>query len=166
MAHLIHRTEARTIAQPVGDPVAVESAVEQPSLTNVVGEILVVGTAAVFLIVGALALARAGLDGDMSTPVVNVLGYTHTAWLGLAEVGVGLLLLLSGISRGSRDLAVALGVLLIVAGIVVRMDTTAMPSELAMQHSYGWFLIGTGIVATVGGLMPTGWTRRWQRSIR
>ena len=46
---------------------------------------LVVGIGAIAL--GLVAMVRAGIDDSFATPVVEVLGFTHTAWLGLAEVG-------------------------------------------------------------------------------
>ena len=48
-------------------------------------------------------MARAGIDGSFGTPVVEVLGFSHTAWLGLAEVGLGVVLILAGTgARGAR----------------------------------------------------------------
>lgn len=106
-------------------------------------------------------MARAGLSDDLSVPIVSVFGFTHTAWLGIAEAVVGLLLVVSGLSPATRDAGLFFGVLLIIAGIVVLADTNAMPRALAIQHSYGWFVLVIGVAAALGGLMPGGIVRRW-----
>ena len=158
MAHMIqHRG---TYAD---DGTQFEAVEERPLASGIVGQVLVLGAAAVLILMGALALIRAGVSGDLSVPVVSVLGYTHTAWLGIAELAVGALLLMAGMSSTTRDLATALGVLVVVAAIVVRADVTALPRELAIERAYGWFLLVIGIVATVGGLLPAGWARRMRR---
>lgn len=143
-----------------------EASVERPLATGIIGQVLVLGAGAVLVLVGALALIRAGVAGDMSTPIVSVLGYTHTAWLGIGELAAGVLLLLAGMSPTAKGFGAAVGILLIISGVLVRADLADMPRELAMEHGYGWFLIGVGIVATIGGLLPGGRTRRWQRNTR
>ena len=64
------------------DPSGTSEHHRQRSWTFAPGQVvsLVVGVG--FVIVGVLALVRAELDGSLATPVVEVLGYTHTAWLG------------------------------------------------------------------------------------
>src|SRR4051812_20905722 len=81
--HMRHADMARTS----------ETVVDRPAASAVVGKVLVLISAAVLLIVGAITLQRAGLNGDMAVPVVSVAGFTHTAWLGVAELAFGLLLL-------------------------------------------------------------------------
>lgn len=138
----------------------------RPLGTGVVGQILILAAGAVLVIVGLLALGRAGVSGDMSIPVVSVFGFTHTAWLGIIEIVVGVLLLLGGVSQTTRDLGVVMGVLLVVAGILVLAQPTLAPRKLAIERPYGWLLVLTGAAALVGGLMPGGRVRRYRRVAR
>jgi hypothetical protein len=130
----------------------------------VIGQVMILGVAAVLLLMGAITLARAGLDGDMAVPVVSVLGFTHTAWLGFLELAFGLLLLLGGLSPAVRDLGLAMGIVTLLAGILIVIEPSAPPAELAIERSYGWLLIVLGAVAAVGGLLPGGRVRRWRRA--
>ena len=59
---------------------------------------LIVGVGAVAI--GLVAMVRAGIDGSFETPTVEVLGFTHTAWLGLAGGRLGMLLVLAGTVHG------------------------------------------------------------------
>ena len=56
----------------------------------------IIGTA--LLLIGLIALVRAGTDGPWDQPVVEVLGFTHTAILGIIEIAFGVCLLLSAVS--------------------------------------------------------------------
>ena len=69
------------------------------------------------LLMGLIAVTRAGFDGPMSDPVVQVLGWNHTATLGLIEVGLGLCLLLSAVSL-SRSAELFFGAVLGIGSFV------------------------------------------------
>src|SRR4051794_39776463 len=101
----------------------------------------------VLLVLGGIAVARAGLGGPLTEPVVDVLGFTQTSLLGLIEVGVGLVLLLCAL-WGTRASLVFLGSLIAIAGIVVVSTPDSFADNLAAQASYGWFLVIVG--AAVG----------------
>ena len=93
-----------------------------------------------FVAVGLLAMVRAGIDGSFETPVVEVLGFTHTAWLGLAEVGLGVLLILAGTGAWGRPLSVILGVAMVIAGVLIGAAPEEMPAELGVEEDFGWAL--------------------------
>ncbi len=125
------------------------------------GQVVSLIAGAGFIVVGVLALIRAELDGSLSEPVVEVMGYTHTAWLGIAEIGVGLLLVLAGSSAAGRSVSVFMGAALIIAGILVRAEPGSMPDELGIEEAYGWPLIIVGaIVALAALLLPTWYSHR------
>jgi hypothetical protein len=73
------------------------------------GQILILLAGAAALAFGIVAVARTGLDGSLSQPVDTVLGWNHTALLGLFEIGVGALMIVGGLravvagSAGSPD---------------------------------------------------------------
>jgi hypothetical protein len=123
---------------------------------------LIVGVG--FVIVGVLALVRAGLDGSLATPVVEVLGYTHTAWLGVAEIGLGLLLVLAGTGAWGRPLSVLLGAAMAIAGVLVIAETSQMPEELGLEEAYGWPLVILGALVALAALaLPVWRTQRHDR---
>ncbi|MET0903866.1 MAG: hypothetical protein ABWZ52_11545 [Acidimicrobiales bacterium] len=124
---------------------------------------LIVGVGAVAI--GLLAMVRAGIDGSFETPTVEVLGFTHTAWLGLAEVGVGVLLILAGIGAWGRPLSVILGAGMVIAGVLIGVAPDEMPAELAVEEDFGWALAAIGAVVAIAALaLPVWRTRRVKRN--
>jgi hypothetical protein len=115
------------------------------------------------IVLGVIAMVRAGIDGSFGTPTVEVLGYTHTAWLGLAEVGLGLLLVLAGTGAWGRPLSVLLGAATVVAGVLVLAEWDQMPEELGIERSYGWPLVGLGAVVALAAMALPVWRRRHLR---
>jgi hypothetical protein len=114
---------------------------------------LIVGIGAIAL--GVTAMVRAGIDGSFAEPVVEVLGFTHTAWLGLAEVGAGLLLVLAGTGAWGRPLSVVLGAGMMIAGVLIGAETSAMPEELGLEEAFGWWMVLVGgIVALASMTLP------------
>ena len=51
------------------------------------------------LVVGSIAMTRAGFKGPLDVPVLKVLGFTHTAILGIVEAVIGACLLIAGAAR-------------------------------------------------------------------
>jgi hypothetical protein len=124
---------------------------------------LVVGIGLVAL--GVVAMTRAGIDGSFKTPVVEVLGFTHTAWLGLAEVGAGLLLILAGTGAWGRAVSVVVGSAMMIAGVLIGAETSAMPDELAVEEDFGWMLVLLGaLVALAAMVLPVWRSRRVRRN--
>jgi hypothetical protein len=111
--------------------------------------------------VGLIAIIRAGLDTPLDTPVVSVMGWDHTAWLGVAEVGAGLLLVLAGVSAAAgRPVSVLVGSLLVVGGILVLAEEQARPVELGIERSFGWPLVAFGAVVALAALVLPAWRTR------
>jgi hypothetical protein len=132
---------------------------EHPSPLARVGQVIILVAGAIMLLSGVLGLARADLDGDLTSPVVEVFGFAHAPWLAIAEVAVGLLLVASGATAWARGGAVVLGTLLVVIGAVLLIDEGVAPDEWALDGDYGWFLVVAGGAAAIGGLLPGGWVR-------
>jgi hypothetical protein len=112
------------------------------------------------IIVGLVAMLRAGIDGSFGTPTVEVLDYSHTAWLGLAEVGTGLLLVLAGSGAWGRPLSVLIGAAMVVAGVLVVAETDQMPEELGLEDRFGWPIIALGGLVAVAAMTLPVWRRR------
>lgn len=109
---------------------------------------------------GLVAMIRAGVDGDLSEPTVRVLTYTHTAWLGLLEIGVGTLLILAGMGARGRFVSITIGAALVIAGVLIRAEPSQMPDELGIEPSFGWAGIVLGAVVALAAMALPVWRRR------
>jgi len=118
------------------------------------GQILIVLAGAASLALGIWAVARTGLDGSLSDPVEPVLGWDHTALLGLFEIGAGVLLILSGLRAGARWLGGLVGVAMIVGGALILGQLDWTVDELGAERDFGWVPIVIGAVAVIGAAIP------------
>lgn len=106
----------------------------------------------VIAVVGLIAVIRGGFNGPMATPVVSVLGFTHTTTLGMIEIGLGLALLLSGASR-SRSSEMLFGIVLGVAGFVGAVQNESFTTSLALETAMAWLAALAGAVVVVCALV-------------
>ena len=113
----------------------------------------------VILVVGLIAIVRGGFDGPMSTPVVEVLGFTHTTTLGLIEIAIGGALLISGATR-SRSGAVFFGCVLGIGGFVGAVQTESFSESLALESSMAWLAVLPSIVVVLSALMMPRFARQ------
>ncbi len=118
------------------------------------GQILIVLAGAASLALGIAAVAATGLDGPLSQPVEQVLGWNHTALLGIIEIAAGAVMILSGLRAGARWIGGLVGLAAIVGGALIlgRLDWTM--NELGAERDFGWVAIGIGAVAVVGAAIP------------
>ena len=113
----------------------------------------------VMLVVGLIAVVRAGLDSDLREPVVNVLGFSHTALLGLIEVALGAALLLAG-GMSSRTGAIFFGAVAGIAGFVGAVQVESFDRSLALERSMAWWVCVLGaLVALAALVVPRSVTR-------
>ena len=106
----------------------------------------------VLLVVGLIAMVRGGFDGPMSTPVVSVLGFTHTTTLGVLEAGIGLCLLLSGAAR-SRTGGVFFGAILGIGAFVGAVQTDSFKKSLALESGWAWLMVFTAVIVVLAALV-------------
>ena len=106
------------------------------------------------LALGIAAVATTGLDGPLSQPVDEVLGWNHTALLGIIEIGAGVVMILSGLRAGARWLGGLVGLAAIVGGALIlgRLDWTM--NELGAERDFGWVAIAIGAAAVIGAAIP------------
>ena len=108
----------------------------------------------VLLVVGLLAIVRAGVKDGFTETVVDVVGFTHTNTLGIIEVAIGLALLSAGAAR-SRSGAMFFGTVLGVAGFVGAVQTESFATNLALETSMAWLaVIASVVVVLTAILMP------------
>ena len=111
------------------------------------------------MIAGLIAVARAGTDGPMSTPVVKVFGFTHTATLGFIEIAIGLCLLICAAAT-SRSGAIFFGLILGVGGIVGAVQAQSFHKTPALQSGYAWLMVVAAVaIVLVSLLLPRVATR-------
>jgi hypothetical protein len=134
--------------------------VRERTWTFAPGQIVSFAAGVGLLAVGLVALIRAGVDGSLGTPTVHVLSYSHTAWLGLAEVGLGLLLVLAGSGAWGRPISVLLGAATVVGGVLVLAEPGQMPDELGLEKNFGWPMIALGAVVALAAMTLPVWRRR------
>lgn len=113
----------------------------------------------VMLVVGLIAIVRGGFDGPMSTPVVQVIGFTHTTTLGLLEIVAGLSLLLSGATR-SRAGEMFFGTVIGVAAFVGAVQTESFRHSLALESSMAWLIVVASAVVVLAALMMPRFARQ------
>jgi hypothetical protein len=111
------------------------------------------------LLIGLLAITRAGFKGPMDTPIVRVLGFTHTTSLGLIEVAIGLCLLLSGATR-SRSASLFFGSVLGIGGFVGAVQTDSFRKNLALESGFAWVMVLSAIVVVLSALMLPRYVQR------
>ena len=154
-------------AQPVvREQVVVENPTPVVSSRRVVGArsfdpaaVLAVLLAIALGVVGAVALARAGLEDPIDEPVVQVAGVSHTAVLGLIELGMALVLLWAGLSR-DRGAILFVTILFGTASLVAAIEPSVGGDALSIERSWAIILaIAFGLVALVAALAPTVWRR-------
>jgi hypothetical protein len=118
------------------------------------GQILILLAGAAALALGIVAVARTGLDGSLSQPVDSVLGWDHTALLGLFEIGAGALLILGGLRPGGRWFGGLVGLAAIVGGILILGRLQWTVDRLGAERDFGWVAIVIGALAVVGAAIP------------
>ena len=118
------------------------------------GAIVTAIAGVILLLIGLIVISKAGLDGPITEPVVEVAGFTHTPLLGIIVAAAGLFMLLAGITR-AREGAIFLSIVLGVAGIVAAVQEESFDESLAIEPSYAWMIvIVSGIVLLANLLVP------------
>jgi hypothetical protein len=148
--------DARIVEHPVVGTVAAERRVVSRRRFDPAAVLAVIAAIALG-VVGAVAIARAGLSSPLDEPVVHVAGTTHTAILGIIELGAGLVLLWAGLSR-DRGAILFTSILFGAAALVAAIEPSVGGDALAIERSWAVVLvIGFGLIALVAAVAPTVW---------
>lgn len=116
-------------------------------------------------VVGAVALARAGLDGPLDDPVIEVAGFSHTALLGLIELGMAVILLAVGLSR-DRGALLFTSILFGAAALVAAIEPSVGGDALAIETPWAVVMvIAFAAIALAAAVVPAMWrtTERIER---
>lgn len=117
---------------------------------------MVAGGIGLFLVVlGGVALARAGLDSLIGDPV-GVLWFEHTALMALLDVVAGLLFLGAAASTGGRSTLIGLSLLTMAFGAVVAIEPGSFDETLGGGVELGALYLALGTIGlAVALLFPT-----------
>lgn len=115
------------------------------------GQVIAGGLGLVIAVIGIMAVARGGIDGSLNVPMVRTAGLDQSAMLGLAELGLGLLLVLGALSYAARSLIVAVGVVMVLGGVLIGAAGTTILRDLGTVQRTGWAIMIAGIIAIVAG---------------
>ncbi len=111
----------------------------------------VAGAIGLFLLVmGGVAIARAGFDGGLTAETVSVFGFGHTALLGIIEATFGFIMLLAAASPyGSRAWLGAMGVIALAFGLIVTFEADALAPSLGTEQANGVLYTILGVASVV-----------------
>jgi hypothetical protein len=124
-------------------------------------QLIVLAAGVVLIVLGAIALIRGDLSGEITEPRVEVLGFEHTPLLGLLELGAGVLLVLSGLTIAARATALLLGILLVIGGVLILVGVNWVEENLTTDTGFGWIpIIVGGVVVLALMLVPEIHSRR------
>jgi hypothetical protein len=114
---------------------------------------IAIGVGIFFIVTGAIGLARTGVH-SLRTPTAEVLGMGTTPLLGIIQMGVGILMILSAMGRMlARDMDVFLGALLMAAGIIVLIQPDVLQTWLAMNQTNGFVYLAAGALSILAAIM-------------
>lgn len=154
---VVERDHTEVVDRDVDRDATTPATIRERTWTFAPGQLVSLLAGGALAVVGAIALARAGMSTPLDTPVVDVLGWSHTAWLGLAELGLGALLMIVGTGAWGRPLSVLLGAATVVAGVLVLAEAGAMPEELGLEEGFGWPLIALGAIVALAAMALPVW---------
>jgi hypothetical protein len=109
------------------------------------GSVLVLLAGAALGVLGAVALARTGIDRTWFGPTEEVAGIHHTPLLAAIEAGVGLLLVIAGLV-GAPGLAAFVSIASAMAAGVAALEPERVATQLATER---WWLVAL-VVAAAG----------------
>ncbi|HEX9696122.1 MAG TPA: DUF4383 domain-containing protein [Actinomycetota bacterium] len=133
--HTATATEASSLREPYG-----------------ASQIFAVAFGVFFIVLGAVGLARGGVD-SMTSPRVQLMGLSMTPMLALIHLAMGILAVASGVSRStSRGMSTFLGAALIALGAIALIEPI---EELgwATANGVAYLIIGALAIA-VAAMTP------------
>jgi hypothetical protein len=144
---------------------AADTKIRERTWTFAPGQLISFAVGVGFIALGVVAMIRAGIDDSFARPTVEVLQLSHTAWLGLAEVGLGVLLVIAGTGAWGRFLSVPIGALMVIAGVLVLAEPSQMPDRLGVERDYGWLLVLFGALVALASMALPVWRTRKVREV-
>ena len=124
------------------------------------GQLLTMLAGAALVVLGIVALIDTGVDTPLSDQQGEVLGWSHSALLGIVEIVAGALLLIFSLRPGGRWLVALVGLALVVGGVMILGELDWAVDNLNSEQSFAWVPIVAGLIALLASLLTP---RRRQR---
>ncbi len=105
--------------------------------------------------IGAIAIVQGGIDGTLNIPLDKVLGITQSAGVGIVELIIGLLILVSAYSAADRSGVGFFGVLLFVGGVMGLATSAQVHQDLGFGNSTAWLFLLSGLACVVAAALPS-----------
>ena len=117
---------------------------------------IIAGAIGLFLLIfGGVALARVGLS-SLTGETNTVLGFDHTALMGLIDIVGGLLFLGAASSPAMKGSMIGLGLMTLAFGAIVAIEPAAFDTALGGGRDLGLLYVIIGIVGLLAALaFPT-----------
>jgi hypothetical protein len=128
------------------------------------GQVLAGVLGLMIAVIGVMTVARGGIDSSLNQPIVRAAGFDQSAMLGSIELGLGLLLILGALSYAARGLIVAVGVVMVLGGVLLGAAGPTILRDIGTVHGTGWAIMVGGIIAIVAGSL--GRIVRTRRSVK
>jgi hypothetical protein len=140
------------------DEVVVDDTVGQTSVVRAPwspAQIVALSIGAMLTLLGAVALARTGINfNDVTAQHVNVAGFHHTALLGLLEFAVGLFLIGVGAVPGAARMSMTFfGIVLLGMGIVVAASPLSFHAGLGTHSGHGFLYMISGATLLITAMV-------------
>jgi hypothetical protein len=122
------------------------------------GRVISMLLGAALTLLGAVVLARTGIDSDLAEPQTTVFGIVQSAIIGLAWLVAGVLLIASSLSESARGLGAFVGVVALLGGIVGLAASAEIRQDVGFESSTAWLAVFVGVVALVASVLPSVWS--------
>lgn len=125
--------------------------------TRLAAQAITLAAGVFFVVVGAVALARAGIpaDGDLTRPEVTVGWLHHTPLLAVAHLLVGAGLLSTGWYAAMDARPSFLSLLAIIFGLVTWIEPDALHPALGTHRIHGVTYLVVGVLHLAAGLLAS-----------
>jgi hypothetical protein len=117
------------------------------------GSVVVLLAGAALAVLGVAAAARTGINATWYRPVEQVAGLRHTPLLAAVETGVGVLLVVAGLT-GARGLAALVCIAGAIAAGVAAIEAGRVAEELALPRWWAITLAAAGAGLAVVSMVP------------
>ena len=130
--------------------------VDVVTIRSVSPHAIVAGLIAIAMVVwGAVIMARTGLAGTLREPQASLLGLTGNALSGMLVAGLGLVLLLSAMSRDRAAITFS-SIIIGIGAAVVIIEPDVADGALALDRAVPVMIaVGACVVALLAAAVPT-----------
>lgn len=152
--HVVAATATGDVGYVAATPMEAHTVVTTRTTWFTPSAIVASMVAIALLVMGGITLARAGLDGPIDEPVVEVAGFTATAVLGLILLAFGVVLLSAALSR-SREGVMFVGIVGGVMALIAVFEPTVGNGALAIERGFAVLLAIMMGAVVLSALLPS-----------